>query len=165
MSKSTSILPDNAFLLWLQDKSNNEYLTPESLTQMYTHLAPLVADDPLDTFKKDDRNHSFLVFMKHHNNNISKSYLMHHMSMLALGVGQPAQYAGRYFFSSGDNIHNQFVTHELPVDFLKELNPFTHNYSKTGTPFHASHYSPSFAEPTSLEITSTTVPFLTNPLT
>ena len=156
---------------------------------MYTHLAPLVADDPLDTFKKDYRHHSFLVFMKHHNTNISKSYLMHlrfttflkvrlectnissksylmhHMSMLALGVGQPAQYAGRYFFSSGDNIHNQFVTHELPVDFLKELNPFTHNYSKTGTPFHASHYSPSFAEPTSLEITSTTVPFLTNPLT
>ena len=121
MSNSTSVLPDNAFLLWLQDESNNEYLTPESLTQMYTHLAPQ-ADDPLDTFKDDDRNHSFLVFMKHRDTNISQSYLMHHMSMLAPRVGQPTQHAGRYFLSSGDSIHNQFVTHELNADFLEEVN-------------------------------------------
>ena len=37
-------------------------------------------------------------------------------------VGQPAQPAGRYFLSSGDNIHSQFITHELPVDFLEEGN-------------------------------------------
>ena len=42
MSNTASVLPDNTFLLWLQDE--NEYLPPESLTQMYTHLAPL-ADD------------------------------------------------------------------------------------------------------------------------
>ena len=121
MSCPTTVLPDNAFLLWLQDESNNEYLSPESLTQMYTHLAPL-ADDPLGTFKDDDRNHSFLVFMKHRDTNISRSYLMHHMSMLPPWVGQPTQHEGRYFLSSGDSIHNQFVTHELNANFLEEVN-------------------------------------------
>ena len=53
MSNPTSVLPDNAFLLWLQDEANNEYLTSQSLIQMYTHLAPQ-ADDPLNTFKEDD---------------------------------------------------------------------------------------------------------------
>ena len=100
MSNSTSVLPDNAFLLWLQDEGNNEYLsTSESLTQMYTHLAPQAAD-PLDTFKEDDHNHCFLAFMKHCDTNISMSYLIHHMSMLALRVGEPAQHAGSYFLSS-----------------------------------------------------------------
>ena len=59
MSNPTSVLPDNSFLLWLQDEANNEHLTSQSLTQMYTHLAPQ-ADDPLNTFKEDDRTHSFL---------------------------------------------------------------------------------------------------------
>lgn len=120
MSNPTSVLPDNAFLLWLQDEANNEYLTPQSLTQMYTHLAPQ-ADDPLDVFKADDRTHSFLVFLKQRNTNQSRSHLLHHMSMLPPRVGQPAQHAGRYFLSSGDSIHNQFVTHELPADFLTTL--------------------------------------------
>ena len=122
MSNPTSVLPDNAFLLWLQDEANNEYLTPQSLTQMYTHLAPQ-ADDPLDVFKADDRTHSFLVFLKQRNTNQSRSHLLHHMSMLPPRVGQPAQHAGRYFLSSGDSIHNQFVTHELPADFLTTLAP------------------------------------------
>ena len=58
MSNPTSVLPDNSFLLWLQDEANNEHLTSQSLTQMYTHLAPQ-ADDPLNTFKEDDCTHSF----------------------------------------------------------------------------------------------------------
>jgi hypothetical protein len=122
MSNPTSVLPDNAFLLWLQDEANNEYLTSQSLTQMYTHLAPQ-ADDPLNTFKADDRTHSFLVFLKQRNTNQVRSHLLHHMSMLPPRVGQPAQHAGRHFLSSGDSIHNQFVTHELPANFLTTLAP------------------------------------------
>ena len=122
MSNPTSVLPDNAFLLWLQDEANNEYLTSQSLTQMYTHLSPQ-ADDPLDTFKEDDRTHSSLVFLKHRDTNQAMSHLLHHISMLAPRVGQPAQHAGRHFLSSGNSIHNQFVTHELPADFLATLAP------------------------------------------
>jgi hypothetical protein len=44
--------------------------------------------------------------------------------MLPPRVGQPAQHAGtRHFLSSGDSIHNQFVTHELPANFLTTLAP------------------------------------------
>jgi hypothetical protein len=52
------------------------------------------------------------------------SHLLHHMSMLPPRVGQPAQHVGRHFLSSGDSINkNQFVTHELPADFLATLDP------------------------------------------
>ena len=122
MSSTNSVLPDNAFLLWLQDEANNEYLSPEALTQMYTHLAPQAAD-PLETFKEDDRTHCFLVFTKHRDTNAARSHLVHHLAMLPTRVDQPVQHAGRYFLSSGDCIHNQFVTHELPVDLLDEVNP------------------------------------------
>ena len=122
MSRTTSVLPDNAFLLWLQDEANNDYPSQESLSQLYTHLAPQAAD-PLDTFKEDDHNHCFLVFLKHRDTDASRSYIMHHMSMLPTCINQPAQNTGRYFLSSGDSINNQFVTQEFPVDFLVEPDP------------------------------------------
>jgi len=60
---ATTPIPDNALLLWLQDESNNECTTAESITQMYRTMHT-EEFDPVSHFKQDDHHHCFLIFEK-----------------------------------------------------------------------------------------------------
>ena len=77
MSTST-LLPDNALLRWLQDESNNDYLGTDALEEMYQLFA---ADqpNPLASLQDDDRHHIYLVFSDNEEGTVV-AHLLHHLA-------------------------------------------------------------------------------------
>ena len=116
---ATTPIPDNALLLWLQDESNNECTTAESITQMYTTMHT-DEFDLISHYKQDGRHHCFLIFEK-----------VAHLAVAPTRIGNPTPHDGHWHLAANQPIGG----HQITVNLLRDL--FTQgNAVQTFVPNH-----------------------------
>ena len=116
---ATTPIPDNALLLWLQDKSNNECATTESITQMYATMLPEVFD-PVSHFEQDDHNHCFLIFEKVDDDSIPTATILHHLAVTPTHIGNPTPQDGLWHLTANQPIGGHQITVDLPPDLFTQ---------------------------------------------
>ena len=119
-------LPDNALLLWLQDESNNDYLSLEKLEEMYTLFAE-DQPDPIEEFKDDDRYHNYLIFADNEEG-MASAQVLHHLAKFPKRVGVATPYDNKWYVTSQQPVLGQHITTILPFDLFdptKDVQTYT----------------------------------------
>ena len=115
----SGILPDNALLLCLQDKSNNQFQDQDALASMYSYFTPGAAY-PLNSIKGDDRHHCFLTFQKG-KSRWSVGAIVHHIAQAPSCMGLATIYDGNWYLTSGQPVRGQQIIYEVPADLFREV--------------------------------------------
>ena len=106
---------DNAFLLWLQDDSHNDFLTKKALKDMYACFDASAAS-PLAMLKDDDRKHCLLAFVKE--GGCTTAALLHHAERFPARMGRSTPWDGKWFMTAGQSIDGHWLTYNMPDDIL-----------------------------------------------
>ena len=106
---------NNAFLLWLQDDSHNDFLTKKALQEMYVCFDASAAS-PLAMLKDDDRKHCLLAFVKE--GGCTTAALLHHTERFPARMGRSTPWDGKWFMTAGQAIAGHWLTYNMPGDFL-----------------------------------------------
>ena len=115
------ILPDNTLLLWLQDKSNNEFPDQDSLVGIYSYFIQ-GATNPLDSIKGNSRHHCFLTFQKNGSGS-SIGTIIHHLAKAPSRMGVTTIYDSNWYMTAGQPIRGQQIIFEIPADLFGEVEP------------------------------------------
>ena len=111
---------DNTVLRWLQDDSHNDFLSKQSLKEMYACF-DATADSPLAMLKEDDRTHCLLVFV---NEGASTTpVILHHLEQFPARMGRATSWDGKWFMTSGQAIAGHWLTYNMPDDLLDCAGP------------------------------------------
>ena len=106
---------NNAFLLWLQDDSHNDFLTKKALQEMYVCFDASAAS-PLAMLKDDDRKHCLLAFVKE--GGCTTAALLYHAERFPARMGRPTPWDGKWFMTAGQAIAGHWLTYNMPDDIL-----------------------------------------------
>ena len=82
---------DNALLRWLQDDSHNDFLSKQTLKEMYGSF-DAAADSPLAMLKEDNRKHCLLAFVKEESS--MTAVILQHMERFPARMGRSTPWDG-----------------------------------------------------------------------
>jgi len=118
---ATTPIPDNALvLLWLQDESNNECTTADSITQMYSTMHTDEFDPAVSHFQQDDRRHCFLIFEKLDDDSVPTATTLHHLTVSPTRIGNPTPQDGHWHLTANQPIGGHQITVDLPPDLFTQ---------------------------------------------
>ena len=109
-------LPDNALLHWLQDDTNNEHNTPDTLAAMYTYFAS-DSNDPTNQIKNDDRQLCFIIFQKDARGT-SVCTILHHLAQFPTQMVHVTPFDGSWYFTGDQPVDGNQITYLCPPDLF-----------------------------------------------